>query len=58
MGINDDGLLSKSEVKGPLLNDFDKIDTNQAGFISHFELENTPKPNRTERQQRPPNNNN
>lgn len=46
-----DGKLSKSEVKGPLLHDFDKVDTDGDGFISKAELENAPKP---ERGNRPP----
>lgn len=51
MDTNQDGQLSKSEVKGPLLNDFDKIDTDGNGFISRTELENAPKP---QQGQRPP----
>ena len=43
MDTNKDGKLSKSEVKGPLLNDFSKIDTNEDGFLSETELENAPK---------------
>ncbi len=50
MDANNDGKLSKSEVKGPLLNDFSKIDTNGDGFISKEELSNAPKP----QQGRPP----
>lgn len=41
---NKDGKLAKSEVKGPLLNDFAKIDTNKDGFISKVEIEKAPKP--------------
>ena len=54
MDANNDGQLSKSEVKGPLLNDFAKIDTNNDGFISKTELQNAPKPQR--RQGGPPRN--
>lgn len=50
MDTNKDGKLSKSEVKGPLLRDFDKIDTSGDGLISKEELEKAPKP---QRQQRP-----
>lgn len=46
MDSNKDGKLSKSEVKGPLANDFSKIDSNNDGFISKEELENAPKPER------------
>ncbi|TLP79162.1 EF-hand domain-containing protein [Maribacter sp. ACAM166] len=44
MDKNEDGKLSKNEVKGPLKNDFAKIDTDKNGFISKKELENAPKP--------------
>ena len=44
MDVNSDGKLSKSEVKGPLLNDFSKVDVNQDGFITLEELQNAPKP--------------
>ena len=46
MDTNKDGLLSKSEVKGPIANDFDKIDLNNDGFISKDELAKAPKPGR------------
>lgn len=46
MDSNSDGVLSKTEVKGPLLNDFDKIDTDGDGFLSKTEVENAPKPER------------
>lgn len=49
MDGNSDGKLSKSEVKGPLKNDFSSIDTNNDGFISKQELENAPKPQRGNR---------
>lgn len=49
MDENNDGKLSKSEVSGPLLNDFSKIDTNEDGFITREELEKAPKPNGTPR---------
>lgn len=41
MDSNGDGKLSKSEVRGPLKNDFSRIDRNNDGFISEDEL---PKP--------------
>ena len=46
MDTNNDGMLSKSEVKGPIANDFDKIDTNGDGYISKEEFEAAPKPER------------
>ena len=39
-----DGLISYKEAKGPLKDDFKKIDMNQDGFISKVELEKAPKP--------------
>lgn len=51
MDANKDDKLSMDEVKGPLKNDFTKIDTNSDGFISKEELSKAPKPNR----QDPPN---
>ncbi|WP_341227128.1 EF-hand domain-containing protein [uncultured Arcticibacterium sp.] len=45
MDANKDGKLSKSEVKGPLANDFSKIDLNNDGFISKEEFNKAPKPN-------------
>ncbi len=45
MDSNKDGKLSKTEVKGPLANDFAKIDTNSDGYISKDELNKAPKPN-------------
>ncbi|MCT4581577.1 MAG: hypothetical protein N4A35_09185 [Flavobacteriales bacterium] len=46
MDTNNDGLLSKSEVKGPIANDFDQIDANGDGYISKEEFEKAPKPDR------------
>ena len=43
MDANEDGKLSKKEVKGPLKNNFDKIDANEDGFITKKELEKAPK---------------
>ena len=49
MDKDEDGQLSKKEVKGPLKNDFDKVDTTEDGFLSKEELEKAPKPERKER---------
>ena len=38
--------LTKKEVKGPLKDDFDKIDTNKDDFLTKEELEKAPKPER------------
>ncbi len=46
MDANEDGLLSKEEVKGPLKRDFAKIDTDEDGFLSKKEIEEAPKPKR------------
>ncbi|WP_089891179.1 EF-hand domain-containing protein [Kriegella aquimaris] len=50
MDKDEDGKLSKKEVKGPLKNDFAKIDANEDGFISKEEIEKAPKPKRQGRQ--------
>jgi len=44
MDVNNDEKLERSELKGPLLSDFDKVDSNKDGFLSKEELENGPKP--------------
>ena len=49
MDANEDGKLSKKEVKGPLKKHFSKIDSNEDGFISKKEFEDAPKPKRRER---------
>ncbi|MCF8462178.1 MAG: EF-hand domain-containing protein [Flavobacteriales bacterium] len=51
MDGNEDGFLSKTEVKGPLSDDFKKIDANEDGLLSKEELEKAPKPAKG---QRPP----
>ncbi|MFT5780589.1 MAG: hypothetical protein ACI837_003552 [Crocinitomicaceae bacterium] len=40
MDANGDNQLEKSEVRGPLLNDFDRLDSDGDGYISLQELEN------------------
>ncbi len=40
MDSNKDSKLSASEAKGPLKQDFTKIDTNKDGFLSEVEIEN------------------
>jgi len=49
MDKNEDGKLSKAEVKGPLKDEFAKIDTDEDGFISKKEFEKAPKPKRKEK---------
>lgn len=48
MDKNEDGKLSKKEIKGPLKNHFDKIDLNEDGFLTAEELKKAPKPKRRE----------
>jgi Ca2+-binding EF-hand superfamily protein len=48
MDKDDDGKLSASEVKGPLKDDFTKIDADEDGFITEKELEKAPKTKRKE----------
>ena len=50
MDANEDGKLSKEEVKGPLKDDFDTVDADEDGFITEEELENAPKPKRRKRE--------
>ena len=49
MDANEDGKLSKDEVKGPLKEVFEKVDTNEDGFITEKEFEKAPKPKKGER---------
>jgi Ca2+-binding EF-hand superfamily protein len=44
MDRNEDGKLAKSELKGPLKDDFSKIDTDKDGFITKKEFKKAPKP--------------
>ena len=50
MDANEDGKLTKEEVKGPLKDDFATVDADEDGFITEEELENAPKPKRRKRQ--------
>lgn len=38
MDVNGDHVLTKDEVQGPLLNDFDRFDKDQNGSLSEAEL--------------------
>jgi Ca2+-binding EF-hand superfamily protein len=49
MDENEDGKLSKSEIKGPLKDDFDKVDADEDGFITEEEFNDAPKHKRKER---------
>ena len=44
MDKDEDGKLSKEELKGPIKDDFAKIDTDEDGYITKEELEKAPKP--------------
>lgn len=46
MDKDEDGKLSKDEVKGPLKKDFSKVDTDDDGFLTKKELKKAPKPER------------
>lgn len=47
---NGDQKLSKSETKGPIANDFDKLDTNEDGFLTADELSKAKPPKRKKKQ--------
>lgn len=49
MDKNEDGKLSKKEIKGPLNDDFAKVDLDEDGFITAKEFKKAPKPERKER---------
>ena len=44
MDANEDGKLSEEELKGPLKDNFDTIDTDEDGFITEQEFDKAPKP--------------
>lgn len=46
MDANEDGKLSKNELKGPLKENFAKVDTDEDGFITEEEFKKAPKPKR------------
>ena len=49
MDDNKDGKLSKSEIDGPLQNNFSEIDKDKDGFIPEAEFNDTPPPPRGRR---------
>lgn len=51
MDKNEDGKLEASEAKGPLKDNFVKIDADEDGFISEEEFKKAPKPERKKRKQ-------
>ncbi len=46
MDADENGKLSKEELKGPIKNDFSKVDSDADGFITKEEFDNAPKPKR------------
>ena len=46
LDTNKDGKLAKSEMKGPLADQFSTVDTNEDGFLSEEEFNNAPRPQR------------
>lgn len=44
MDSNKDGMLARAEVKGPLSNNFDKIDADHNGLITAAEMKAASKP--------------
>lgn len=52
MDANEDGKLSKKEIKGPLKEHFAKVDADEDGFITEEEFKKAPKPKRRKGEQR------
>ncbi len=50
MDTDGNGMLSKSEVQGPLEEMFDTIDIDSDGYLTREEVENAPRPERPQRQ--------
>ncbi len=46
MDANEDGKLSKDEIRGRLKKDFEKVDLDEDGFITEEEFEKAPRPKR------------
>ena len=46
MDENEDGKLSEKEIKGPLKDHFNSVDTDEDGFISREEFDKAEKPKR------------
>lgn len=49
MDKNEDGKLSKTELNGPLKENFAKVDLDKDGFITEAEFKKAPKPERKKR---------
>lgn len=46
LDADEDGKLSRKEVKGPLTKHFNTVDLNEDGYLTREELEKAPKPER------------
>ncbi|MDB4292153.1 EF-hand domain-containing protein [Maribacter sp.] len=51
MDTDEDGKLSKDELKGPLKDRFSKVDADEDGFITKEEFDNAPRPKRGSKRQ-------
>ena len=51
MDANEDGMLSRAELKGPLKEHFETVDSDEDGFITKEEFDKAPRPKRRERRQ-------